>query len=880
VVPGSGDQVQSAPSGQAGAQVECPPDLTGLVPKGAGLLESNTGGSSLTCDYVFPRDPVTAAARASVTVYWSEAGPSSSWQGKCGLPEDTARKALTAEGTLYSSQSYVFVTYNGDRKYADPMRRFASRLLAAAEVKAYPCGGASTPTPAPTTTSLAPGETVTPVAEVTPEATRTAASSAGRCDITGRVTDVNGSAVRGLHVQLVASEGAAPVHVSTDQSGKFRIDFAGDAAGAAVSLVPEEYGHSPNRFKVFYGDELPELALTPAAGANPCERNFDLWNIGEGFTSSGAPLAVWPDLVQIYQNTWKAWALADLLGAELDYGLPLEIHAWCDVGELLCDGSLKADFAFYRGSTHSDKVDEPYIALGHASSVLGARGVPDNREYHEFGHAFFADVFGDYVPVVPGDRNHGGYYANGASTDSWVEGFAEFYSMMVAKHIDRDLAAHRYRIGAEYDLEVDHKPWEAGGWWEEFTVAGLLLDLEDGTVDYQNVQDLSAFTVTQNKLTPTPTGLFAVGKVKNGTDGVVENMQVTVDFKGKDGATVFTQVTTVLPRALKPGGEGAYYAVAPQGKSVSSVTANVGPLAVTDDDPADLNLKDIIAALSEFGSENDGTQVSSVSDLYQAISTYFAEKDRNGDGAVDVTQADIDKMFLAHGLFEDLDGDQKFTPADGKMGLTSHPGRRVNAVSYEDYLPRHDSTPHPGSLVPVDTGDVKSTSIVQIEYPADQAARSYAYAMEPGSTAPVELAAPAEGQDTAITVITVADDHLPSVAMRITGDAFHSGLTNTPSKPFLSAKVRPVEGKVFDDDPAAAPASEPAPPPAGQGGVSVDAPPEGFGGGLIAAAGVAVAGLVAAGAGAVYLAQKRKVAREKARKEAEEASGPPQEKAA
>ena len=64
---------------------------------------------------------------------------------------------------------------------------------------------------------------------------------------------------------------------------------------------------------------------------------------------------------------------------------------------------------------------------------------PDNREWHEFGHHFMADAFGNRIPdngITP-SKNHDGY-KNASTSDSWVEGFAEFFSLLVNVEIAKD----------------------------------------------------------------------------------------------------------------------------------------------------------------------------------------------------------------------------------------------------------------------------------------------------------------------------------------------------------------------------------------------------------------------------------------------------------
>ncbi len=791
----------SSEAGDAG-QLLCDASLAGLplMAGHQGIASSREGAFLLECKYAPAQTAGVAVQKARVTVAWAENDSDATWQNKCGLPEARKRGTVTAEGTLYSGAAFAIAAFSGESKYADPMRRLAVRLLAAAETRAYSCDGAPAPTPAaPSSSQSSPPDRV-PVQQATPTPApagpATVAPSA-TCQVSGRVTDVAGSPVPGIHVQLAPGDGLATDDTATGPDGRYQFDAPASPQTAMLRLIPEEYAHTPSRMRVMFGEDEAVLSqpLTGSQTGSLCERNFDMWSLTGAMTSEGPDLKLWPDLVQLYQNFHRAWDLADQVGASLDYGLPLTVHAWCGSKALLCDASGQTEFAFYRGTTDNDPVDRPYIALGHPNSAIGAKGTPDNKEYHEFGHAFFTDFFGNSVPRDSADRNHGGYYNNGTTVDSYVEGFAEFYSMMVSKHVDQDPAAHRYRIGAEYDLEVDHRPWEASGWWEEFTLAGLLLDFEDGGTDYRPALSASALTIHQTKQVATPSGVFATGKVRNGSGATLDNVQVTVRLLAKDGAPVFTQTTAVLPKTLKPGVDGVFYVAAPPGTVFSDIVVEPGAAGTADDDPIDATLKDVLAALQ---TGPDG-RVSSVAELYRALSDYFVGHDRNGDGATDATQPQVDKVFLAHGLFADADGDMRYDPArDGAIGLTSHPARKVGTLSYPAALPRHDAPPVPGSLITVDAGDVPTDAIVQIEYPAGLEYRSYAYVVPAGAESPVEVAAPAEGQGAVITVIALPEGQMPAVALRISGDDFHTRLSEDPARPAIApTKVESVPGSPF-----------------------------------------------------------------------------------
>lgn len=130
----------------------------------------------------------------------------------------------------------------------------------------------------------------------------------------------------------------------------------------------------------------------------------------------------------------------------------------------------------------------PTISINTLYSGIGDRNEPDNREWHEFGHAvmWFSPIHGVYsggwVPARDGP-NHGGY-SNPNSVDAWNEGFAEFYSILVAFLIDKDPYAQIYKWDGNQDhLDADWPIWgqphPTAGRFEEFSVASILWDLFD-----------------------------------------------------------------------------------------------------------------------------------------------------------------------------------------------------------------------------------------------------------------------------------------------------------------------------------------------------------------------------------------------------------------
>ena len=123
---------------------------------------------------------------------------------------------------------------------------------------------------------------------------------------------------------------------------------------------------------------------------------------------------------------------------------------------------------------------------------------PDNREWHEFGHHVMADSSiggANHLPTLLG-TNHGGY-DNPNSADAWIEGFAEFFSCVVADTIENDPHPELYNqgrgrtSGSSWSIErnyfVDHYPHRPSSppftnrrGNEEQAVASILWDLYDG----------------------------------------------------------------------------------------------------------------------------------------------------------------------------------------------------------------------------------------------------------------------------------------------------------------------------------------------------------------------------------------------------------------
>ncbi len=195
------------------------------------------------------------------------------------------------------------------------------------------------------------------------------------------------------------------------------------------------------------------------------------------------------DLGLMYHRIHQAWELAGKLGPGLT--LPVVVTAYSNEPGV-----------FWQGPTNwwTPPGNQPVIINIAAASSGALNGdTPDNREWHEFGHHVMADTFGDQMPdnqvgcpqPLPAEFscNHYGF-ANLNTNDSWTEGFAEFYSLLIGREIEGRARPELYRwAGIEDNLESNYLAWtytahnpatpNAISADEEFAVAGLLWDLLD-----------------------------------------------------------------------------------------------------------------------------------------------------------------------------------------------------------------------------------------------------------------------------------------------------------------------------------------------------------------------------------------------------------------
>jgi hypothetical protein len=740
--------------------------------------------------------------------------------------------------------------------------------------------------PATTTTSTS---TTTASTTTTTGATTTTVEPAPTCTPHGLVIDRFGVPVPDIHVSLRA--GGLELETATLDDGSYSFPEIGDDPGGGVfdsrtdsvtiAVSTEEWVNL--RYIVYYQQLGAVLRSDPfLISASPdCVRDFDMAAIPDTYsTINGPPLYYWPDIMQIYQGIHRAWALADLLDLDLDYGLPLSILAWCNDPALGCDGS---DFAFFVGTTSNglQVKPKPYIAFGESTSTLLDLGWPDNREYHEFGHFVQAALFDDAIPDHDGNRNHAGY-ANPSSSDAWTEGFAEFWSVMVSKYIEQRPRPYIYtwNQGLLHSNSPNAPPhpgsdlsrtWRAWYWPEEFAVASLLIELESYDIATSAVERpkrnlrVDGYTT----IVDPSYGELLVGTVTNLTpDGSSVGTAVLAAFSDGNGRTVDGIVGHTVPATLGPdGGQGVFVLPVRPGLQYEKIEVfayeGSPPAPQPPPPPLKVTLRELMQLIVSGGSNKDQANghIFDVDDLYQTLKATYG-----GQGEVQEGLDSIDRLFVAHGFHDDSDGDRKYAAGD-TIGLTSHPPlfpredcpADSQQFGCQNRAPRHDLRGKASQSAAVDTGAVDAHVYVQVRYPTGQSDQEYGYLLAPDETGHIEVVVPPPDSGASLVLIALADGHEPRVLGTIEADAFWQRSDAAEDQPFLSFTATLPDGDfTFPSGEGATPAARPSTPTSAGAATTGGGSGSDGGNGLLVA--VVIAGVVALG-GALLLGRRRQIGR-------------------
>jgi len=319
------------------------------------------------------------------------------------------------------------------------------------------------------------------------------------CSLSGRVTDGRGNGVGGVEVALhsmgptttYANTGGfynicpAPIADVTPPEPFVRVTLQDQGTGTMPYIAVYESTPGP----VVFADSQ---TLTSVTGTY----NIDLSNNPGIRTTNITNINDLDDFAAMYLHTYHALLVAlNSLNLNLDHTLPVGVYGFTPGGT---------------GTWYTSAGWPPYpassISIDATDSSLFSGNRPDNREWHEFSHHIMADsrIGGNNAlpPLPPGDAYHAGYWANSSTTAGWTEGFAEFMSCQIDNQLFPGAAFPLLPMMVGGMLPPYPSSWYGGWgnprWWdlewqtnirapgrlsEEFALASLLWDLEDGPPD-------------------------------------------------------------------------------------------------------------------------------------------------------------------------------------------------------------------------------------------------------------------------------------------------------------------------------------------------------------------------------------------------------------
>ncbi len=300
----------------------------------------------------------------------------------------------------------------------------------------------------------------------------------------------------------------------TDHDGYYRFWSVPITDSLHLDFRLENHESAPPAFVVTHGraDGAIAEAVTLRSGpfatmATWPNRRDTRFRAGAGLVN--APAAVLDDLAGIYAHSWQAWRTAAELALPLDMrsasGAPPEIRSFSPKAGVHWSGARMA--GAHHGRLPGD-ADSPHVNIEPVHSHLTEFERPVNREYHEIGHHVMADLFDNampyyYVSTAISDSAHLGTL-NPTTTDSWIEGFAEYFAAVVSHRSRITDRPELYPLGSQTVVNLDHN-YKARSHWgstpytsvEEFAVASLLWDLADSRND---AKDVTLLGINQNLL--------------------------------------------------------------------------------------------------------------------------------------------------------------------------------------------------------------------------------------------------------------------------------------------------------------------------------------------------------------------------------------------
>jgi hypothetical protein len=358
--------------------------------------------------------------------------------------------------------------------------------------------------------------------------------------ITGKVTGGHGIPLVGVVVSLMRDRQMPLEKIATTTSTEEGIYTFKNIPSNVTYRIEVVLKDKDDRKRVVYGnEELPVTVQTQPIIPTPGSTTIkDIDFADNSLIADPRIKGRLTDLTAMYFHTWQVEDFARNSLKFNKYRPPLKIRGFWQPGQG-CD-----DFGSKYGWQNQGQGEITQITITESMSSWEHRNRPIAREWHENFHhlsyvampATLRTIRSDYeewtdesCKKVSQDKNgdgeinfvnHGGF-KNWYSGDSWLEGWAEFWSCALAQRTTQSQGPCRYELwGSEYNLEDNWKVWDhtsSGRLFgkcvpglacneqeqEELAVASLLWDLNDpkDTSDQDNV-DLSLDSIWQIIGTP------------------------------------------------------------------------------------------------------------------------------------------------------------------------------------------------------------------------------------------------------------------------------------------------------------------------------------------------------------------------------------------
>jgi hypothetical protein len=376
----------------------------------------------------------------------------------------------------------------------------------------------------------------------------------------------------------------------------------------------------------------------------------------------------------------------------------------------------------------------PYIGLSASMSRTSQFLLAGGVIWHEFGHDVMADAYENMMPRDSTGTAHLGFF-NPSTTDSWVEGFATFYALLVNRDSNPAADASVW-YGGDYSVNLEVNYRSTYGYFggatpasrEEFGVASLLWDL----VDPQDPEDCSP---------------------------LMYNAKVGELFKITPAAPIADTNLTLYCDYMELGIQDLW----------TILTADASQI---DPSPAAGNF----------------AYIYDVKQLYHVLVSYGVGEHLTPNGI-----SALNELFIAHGFFADT-GPQNFTYDMGEaIGLTSNLAFRRENASFPARDIRRSPPPLVNSYLGVSVQDAQTGQAVEandyevtVRFDPPYELYNYSYIAPLSAPGQLYIEPPDSLYDATISVLPVRDGAPPSTQpVEFTTAQYWEWMGQDPSGSFL-----------------------------------------------------------------------------------------------